>query len=48
VLIFSDTETKKVVQRIEQPLAGVGEAINPDGSKIAMQTLSKKGEIKPG
>ena len=26
----------KVVQKIEQPLAGVGGAINPDGSKIAM------------
>jgi len=28
----------KVSQRIEQPLVGVGGAINPDGSKIAMQT----------
>jgi hypothetical protein len=47
-LIFSDTETKDVSQRIEQPLAGVGGAINPDGSKIAMQTWSRKGEINPG
>jgi hypothetical protein len=38
----------KVVQKIEQPLAEAGGIINPDGSKIAMQTWSKKGEIKPG
>ncbi len=47
-LIFSDNQTKEVSQKIEQPLAGVGAATNPDGSKIAMQTWSRKGEIKHG
>jgi len=47
-LISSDTETKEVSQKIEQPLTVVGIATNPDGSNIATQTWSKKGEIKPG
>jgi len=47
-LISSDTEIKEVSQKIEQPLVEAGGVINPDGSKIAMQTWSKKGEIKHG
>jgi hypothetical protein len=33
---FLMLKLEEVSQRIEQPRAGVGGAINPDGSKIAM------------
>ena len=41
--IFSDTKTKEVSQKIEQPLAGLGGAINPDGSVGHYVNMVKEG-----